>query len=110
MATKSKKKDNCVTEVLGQVMRVKIESAKSDCADFVKTTTTNPKTGEVSLYYSIMSRFVFFWGQGDTIGEALRDFMGQCEESGCKSFIEPIIFNAYLEQMLEQEKQKQKQV
>lgn len=106
MATKSKKNDNCVTELLGQVMRAKIGTGRCDSADFYKSTTTDPKTGKVTLHYSIISTFVFDFGQGDTVGEALADFMGQCEESGCKAFIEPIIFNAHLAEMLEQEKQK----
>ena len=106
MATKSKKNDNCVTELLGQVLRVKNESGRCDSADFYKSTTTDPKTGKVTLHYSIISTFVFDFGQGDTIGEALADFMGQCEESGSKAFIEPKIFNAHLLEMVAEEKAK----
>ena len=106
MATKSKKNDNCVTELLGQVLRLKSDTGRCDSADFFKSTTTDPKTGKVTLHYSIISTFVFDFGQGVTIGEALADFMGQCEESGSKAFIEPKIFNAHLLEMVAEEKAK----
>lgn len=106
MAAKSKKNDNCITELLGQVMRVKFDSGMCDSADFYKITATDPKTKKVTLHYSIISAFVFHFGEGDTIGEALADFMGQCEESGSKAFIEPKIFNAHLLEMVAEEKAK----
>jgi hypothetical protein len=96
MAAKSKKNDNCVTELLGQVLRVKNDTGRCDCADFFKATTTDPKTKIVTLHYSIISTYVFDFGQGATIKEAVVDFLSQCEESDSKGFIEPKIFNAYL--------------
>jgi hypothetical protein len=98
MATKSKSKknDNRVTELLGQVLRVKNGTGRCDSADFYKSTTTDPKTKKVTLHYTIISTFVFDFGQGTTIKEAVVDFLSQCEESDSKGFIEPKIFNAYI--------------
>lgn len=40
---------------------------------------------------------VFNWGSGDTLPDAINDFMAQCKELGNLAFVEPQIFNQVIE-------------
>jgi hypothetical protein len=65
----------------------------------MREVTTIPAKGQNPVVeYVIASDPVplFTWGRGDTIQEAIEDFMAECEENGNVALLQPEIFTAHM--------------